>query len=181
MPTNIFAHSQHGIILQEYLDYIPPSPSSTLSHFSMLYLHTHSFFFGLPVKVETQQRGVHLQGKRQGHEATCFNLVLSKVQAQQSGAFSDEFSHSYGSYSNNREKRSLKCQNPRKDTAAEGQIYQFPPSHDSLVEARPSLSTERLAISPSFSLWTPSLPTELWPRFRVSRLCVHGWQKEYLN
>lgn len=42
------------------------------------------------------------------------------------------------------------------------------------MEASPSRSTERLAINPSFSLWTPSLPTELWPRFRVSRLCVHG-------
>lgn len=52
--------------------------------------------------------------------------------------------------------------------------YYFSPSQDSLVEARPSLSTERLAISPSLSLWTPSLPTELWPRFRVSRLWVHG-------
>lgn len=49
-----------------------------------------------------------------------------------------------------------------------------PPSQDSLVQARPSLSTERLAISPSFSLWTPSFPTELWPRFRVSKLWVHG-------
>lgn len=57
---------------------------------------------------------------------------------------------------------------------AEAHRHQFPPSQDNLVEARPSLSTERLAISPSLSLWTPSLPTKLWPRFRVSRLWVQG-------
>lgn len=63
-------------------------------------------------------------------------------------------------------------------TAAEPGGSERPPSQDSLVEARPSRSTERLAISPSFSLWTPSLPTELWPRFRVSRLCVHGCKRQ---
>lgn len=42
------------------------------------------------------------------------------------------------------------------------------------MEAKPRRSTERFPISPFFRLRTPSLPMGLWPRLRVSRLCVCG-------
>lgn len=73
-----------------------------------------------------------------------------------------------------RNRSQKKRQQDKQNSSTRTDRKEFPPSQDSLVEARPSLSTERLAMSPSFSLWTPSLPTELWPRFRVSRLWVHG-------
>lgn len=49
-----------------------------------------------------------------------------------------------------------------------------PPSQVSLVDAKPRRRTERFPINPFFRLRTPSLPMGLWPRFRVSRLCVWG-------
>lgn len=47
-----------------------------------------------------------------------------------------------------------------------------PPSQVSLVDAKPRRRTERFPISPFFRLRTPSFPMGLWPRFKVSRLCV---------
>lgn len=64
--------------------------------------HTHSFFLGLPVKVEAQQRSVDFEGERQGHQATCLDLVLPQVQTQQSGTLGNEFSHSHSSYGTER-------------------------------------------------------------------------------
>lgn len=56
----------------------------------------HCFFLGLPVKIEAQQRGVDFEGERQGHQATCLDLVLPQVQTQQSGTLGNELGHGHG-------------------------------------------------------------------------------------
>lgn len=65
-------------------------------------LRAHRFFLGLPVKIEAQERGVDFEGERQGHQATCLDLVLPQVQTQQSGALCNELGHGHGPCSTQR-------------------------------------------------------------------------------
>ena len=49
------------------------------------------------------------------------------------------------------------------------------PSHVILAQCRPSRNSVLLKSSESLSLWTPSVVILLWPRFKVSKLCVRRW------
>lgn len=58
----------------------------------------HRLLFGVAVQVEAQQRLVDLQRQCQRHQPPRLDLVLPQVQAQQPGAFGDEFGHRHRPY-----------------------------------------------------------------------------------
>lgn len=166
-------------MLQKYLDYVQPSPSCPLYPLPFLIHILTVSFLGSRSRSRRSREVLTFRARDRAMRPPVLISFSRRSRRSSLGlsAMNSATATAPRAHNNRRPVKNAKIQHTRthqNKTTAEEQIHHFLPSQDSLVEARPSLSTERLAISPSFSLWTPSLPTELWPRFKVSRLCVHG-------